>query len=570
MKVYNNKTKKIVKKTKRSKKSKIKKSKIKKRSKNSKKIRKKRSKKKGGTDECNDLEKKRKIIKLMMQTIKTNNIVEVNKNISILLKEFNVKDNIYIRYSLNDDYVLKIHFGYMDSTTNNDEHSCSIVLNCDYDCYVYCENDQKKYSKILYFTVLATFEYFTKLFRTVDENMTIRNIYIQNCEETGVCIPRGLLQKQLLNNYLKSTLLQFDMLKENKEENEIYETMYEIYTIEKENYTPDELQYLKKKDFDIIPEKKHICGSFNCIYKLKNEPKFEDIKELVILREFKCNDDNLLDYYNQLREKQTDIFLYNLKKKYKSLEFFKFVPSIYYIHYNKDECYYSIIEFIKGDTLDKSDIISNDETKQKVFDKLLLYLKYAEELEIVHADLKGSNIMYNKENDDVKIVDFGLSKKVDDKHPGYMTQSFPYMDLKILFEKKYKIMNDFYSILIMFLYKLQRRRDEQFDNYLDEIVDLNDIIININLKQGDYKLNEEEYKNYVNRLVLSDGAPLYKINLYNILKKYIDGYYDNVSFKKINNSNNITKNIFEKNQEDFDTMLNNAITGRILNMHLLN
>jgi serine/threonine protein kinase len=45
--------------------------------------------------------------------------------------------------------------------------------------------------------------------------------------------------------------------------------------------------------------------------------------------------------------------------------------------------------------------------------KSALALDYAHEFNIVHRDIKPANIMYNPDNSEVKITDFGIARITD-------------------------------------------------------------------------------------------------------------------------------------------------------------
>ena len=50
--------------------------------------------------------------------------------------------------------------------------------------------------------------------------------------------------------------------------------------------------------------------------------------------------------------------------------------------------------------------------------KLFFAINHCHSLNIVHRDLKPENIMYTEEEDEIKIIDFGLSKAMD--KPGHL------------------------------------------------------------------------------------------------------------------------------------------------------
>lgn len=69
-----------------------------------------------------------------------------------------------------------------------------------------------------------------------------------------------------------------------------------------------------------------------------------------------------------------------------------------------------VMEFVDGRTL--SDFLSENpsaELRRKVVDELLAAMAYFHKKQIVHQDLKPSNILVTHDGDHVKIIDFGLS-----------------------------------------------------------------------------------------------------------------------------------------------------------------
>lgn len=69
-----------------------------------------------------------------------------------------------------------------------------------------------------------------------------------------------------------------------------------------------------------------------------------------------------------------------------------------------------VMEFVDGRTL--SDFLSENpaaEQRRKVVDELLAALSYFHKKQIVHQDLKPSNILITNDGNHVKIIDFGLS-----------------------------------------------------------------------------------------------------------------------------------------------------------------
>ena len=56
-----------------------------------------------------------------------------------------------------------------------------------------------------------------------------------------------------------------------------------------------------------------------------------------------------------------------------------------------------------------------EDLARDVFMKILVTIKYIQDCGICHADLKTSNILYNKLTNEIKILDFGLSTQYKER-----------------------------------------------------------------------------------------------------------------------------------------------------------
>jgi 5'-AMP-activated protein kinase catalytic alpha subunit len=79
-----------------------------------------------------------------------------------------------------------------------------------------------------------------------------------------------------------------------------------------------------------------------------------------------------------------------------------------------------VMEYIKGcDFFDK--IMDNEEKhlsedeSRLYFQQMLQALQYCHSLNIIHRDIKPQNILYDSDNNCIKIVDFGLSALLNEK-----------------------------------------------------------------------------------------------------------------------------------------------------------
>lgn len=95
---------------------------------------------------------------------------------------------------------------------------------------------------------------------------------------------------------------------------------------------------------------------------------------------------------------------------------------------------YVVMEYCAGGTL-KELIYSHNNSEfnvAKIMQKLFWAVNYMHNNNIVHRDLKLENVIFTSQNpalSDIKIIDFGLSKKLQDKNKRRHTKvgSFNYM-----------------------------------------------------------------------------------------------------------------------------------------------
>jgi len=129
--------------------------------------------------------------------------------------------------------------------------------------------------------------------------------------------------------------------------------------------------------------------------------------------------------------------------------------------FGKDEnCYYLILEFIEGNTLEKiieSDSLNLNQLIKKVKQTALI-IDDLHKQNIIHRDIKPSNIMI-KDNGDVILLDFGISKCLNDATLNNLTNqpigTPAYMPPEFLQSKGLKstAKSDIYSLGVM-LYEI--------------------------------------------------------------------------------------------------------------------
>ena len=72
---------------------------------------------------------------------------------------------------------------------------------------------------------------------------------------------------------------------------------------------------------------------------------------------------------------------------------------------------YLVMEYVPFPDLEHVQLASEEELKVITF-QLLKTLKYIHHNKICHRDVKPENILYDQKNRHVKLIDFGVSKKV--------------------------------------------------------------------------------------------------------------------------------------------------------------
>ncbi len=116
---------------------------------------------------------------------------------------------------------------------------------------------------------------------------------------------------------------------------------------------------------------------------------------------------------------------------------------------------YIAMEFLKGHDLaryTKPDTLLPVPKVINIIHKSALALDYAHEFNIVHRDIKPANIMYNPDNSEVKITDFGIARITDSSKTktGTVLGTPTYMSPEQLAGQKVDGRSDLYSLGVMF------------------------------------------------------------------------------------------------------------------------
>jgi len=121
--------------------------------------------------------------------------------------------------------------------------------------------------------------------------------------------------------------------------------------------------------------------------------------------------------------------------------------------YEDQNHYYLVMEYLSGGDIFQRfqrEPLVNESFIAEVFYKVIMAINYCHSIGVCHRDIKPENILFvdNSKDSDVKIIDFGLSKKFNFEHDELM-HSFlgtPYFVAPEVIRKEYDINCDMWSI----------------------------------------------------------------------------------------------------------------------------
>lgn len=229
----------------------------------------------------------------------------------------------------------------------------------------------------------------------------------------------------------------------------------------------------------------HVCNTeFSNIYVVKWKEKEYILKEYfpknLVLRD---KDGRVFTEKNKDEYKKYREFFENEVQNLKRLNGKKGVVKIVdSFKYNNTE--YIVMEKVKGKSL-KEFIMSENEMKlQEIMDIFLKIIKIVSEIhknKILHLDINSKNIILDK-NMNVKIIDFGASKKLDNKIRNEVVVCDGYSALEqYSFNSVKDRRTDIYSIFAILYFMLFKKKlkssyerflnDEEFEKSKAEIVE---------------------------------------------------------------------------------------------------
>ncbi|MDR2143884.1 MAG: protein kinase family protein, partial [Treponema sp.] len=211
------------------------------------------------------------------------------------------------------------------------------------------------------------------------------------------------------------------------------------------------VEFLRKKDYRLI---KNIGRGGTAVTVLLKDDLID--KEFVCKKYLPVNGIDPKEYYNN--------FLIEIKLLHEISH-----PNIvrvynYYLYPDKYTGYL-LMEYIDGETI--SDFISkNPEKINSIFEQTITGFKYLEDHNILHRDIRNTNILITKEGV-VKIIDFGFGKKLLFSNDIDKSISLNWWcDIPDEFSQgEYKKETEVYFVGKLFEYLLQQNQIENFSYY---------------------------------------------------------------------------------------------------------
>lgn len=72
------------------------------------------------------------------------------------------------------------------------------------------------------------------------------------------------------------------------------------------------------------------------------------------------------------------------------------------------------MDYVPFPSLEEAAIESEEEFKSIIY-QIVLTLKYIHSKNICHRDIKPENVLYDKDSKSIKIIDFGISRKIEER-----------------------------------------------------------------------------------------------------------------------------------------------------------
>ena len=216
-------------------------------------------------------------------------------------------------------------------------------------------------------------------------------------------------------------------------ENPIFKTLKKMLVLNDVTISLDSLYYVKEIG----------SGSYGKVYLVSNQKRFFAMKTAEI---------------KSLSENKEMAKLYLSEKSISSSIEYPFIVQLIKTYKTRDYLLF-LMEFVDGislrkklDETKKNDFRNNEETR---FYGAILFsvLNYLQNKRIIHRDLKPENILIST-NGYLKVIDFGIAKKLDDKdYTNTIIGTSYYMSPEVIMGKPYNFNADFWSVGII-LYEI--------------------------------------------------------------------------------------------------------------------
>ena len=284
-------------------------------------------------------------------------------------------------------------------------------------------------------------------------------------------------------------------------------------------------------------------GGFGRVIQVKNKSdnNFYAIKEIIIRADMKDQLDNI--------KKEADIL-----SKFDCDNIVKYYDS----YFDKDK-FYILMEYCEGQNLKdfininiENNELIEENTLYDIIKQICIGIKEIHNENIIHRDIKPENI-FMSENKDIKIGDFGISKRYNPNkeytNTIYKVGSVKYMAPEILINGKYNLKSDMYSLgcIIYELFNLSKYYD---DKELNQIKTIDSNIYNNKWQKIIYSLLQRDYNKRMNINEICDrlNEMIYK----NIIigEIYINQDNTNEDIQIINSFENIKREMNLNNKDD--------------------
>lgn len=157
----------------------------------------------------------------------------------------------------------------------------------------------------------------------------------------------------------------------------------------------DLIKFIRARDFNFIKDIGQ--GGFG---------KTVLLEDTIINEQFICK--KYSPYYKNTPSQFFEYFKNEIKILH--LAYHRNIVRVYNYHlYPENHTGYILMEYIEGENIDEY-IKRNPDQLNNIFEQAISGFEYLESLKILHRDIRPENILISK-NDDLKIIDFGFSKK---------------------------------------------------------------------------------------------------------------------------------------------------------------